>query len=66
MNIAKHMEAIFLITVAVACVALYAVDAIPAADKIQAVNSATTTIPTVTITAKRLSAAEKKALGTIG
>ena len=58
MNIAKHMEAIFLITVAVACVALYAVDAIPAAHNATAATSESA-IPTVTVTAKRLSKAEK-------
>lgn len=60
MNIAKHMEAIAIITIALACLATYAVDAIPAAYHRHAVElTGNAAIPTVTITAKRLSAAEK-------
>jgi hypothetical protein len=60
MNIAKHMEAIAVITIAVACLATYAADAIPAAYHHHATEvTSDLAIPTVTITAKRLSAAEK-------
>ena len=60
MNLAKHMEAIAVITIALACLATYAVDAIPAArHRHAAVVTSDSAIPTVTITAKRLSAAEK-------
>ena len=58
MNIAKHMEAIFLITVALACIAIDAFAPVPAAANAPAATSETA-IPTVTVTAKRLSAAEK-------
>ena len=57
MNIAKHMEAIALITIALACIATYAAAAIPAAHDAPAVSSEA--IPTVTIIGKRLSATEK-------
>lgn len=60
MNIVQHMEAIAVITIAVACIATYAVDAIPAAyHHHAAVVTSDLAIPTVTVTAKRLSAAEK-------
>lgn len=58
MNIAKHMEAIALVTIALACIGTYAIAAIPAGHNAPAAISEVA-IPTVTITAKRLSAAEK-------
>jgi hypothetical protein len=58
MNIAKHMEAIFVISVALACGTTYAVDTIPAFHNATAMG-AESAIPTVTVSAKRLNAAEK-------
>jgi hypothetical protein len=65
MNIAKNMEAIFIAAVALAGAASIATAAVPAAPAtIVAAKAATaaTAMPVVTITAKRLSAAEKAAL----
>ena len=67
MNVIKHMEAAFLFSLSVAGVASVLVDSIPSA---QAHVIPTTTVsvashagmPVVTVTAKRLSAAEKQRL----
>ena len=63
MNTLKNMEAIFLVTLAVAGPATLAVDAIPEANASPVTASATartTTMPVVVISAKRMSAAEKQ------
>lgn len=65
MNIAKNMEAIFIAAVALAGAASIATAAVPAtaaAPNSIVAAKASTAMPVVTITAKRLSAAEKAAL----
>ncbi|KQV79001.1 hypothetical protein ASD15_20225 [Massilia sp. Root351] len=66
MNIAKNMEAIFIAAVVLAGAASIATAAVPAAPatvaKAVKAAPAATAMPVVTITAKRLSAAEKAAL----
>lgn len=70
MNIAKNMEAIFIAAVALAGAASIATAAVPATAAAPstivaakaAVTAAAAAMPVVTITAKRLSAAEKAAL----
>lgn len=66
MNIAKNMEAIFIATVALAGVASFATAAVPATVAAPAPVTVTVAkaapMQVVTITAKRLSAAEKAAL----
>lgn len=59
MNIAKHMEAIAIVAITLACVTSYALAAIPAHHAASAEFVNDNTIHTVTITAKRLTAAEK-------
>ena len=64
MNIAKNMEAIFIAAVVLAGAASFATAAVPAAASAPAATAAVkpAPMPVVTITAKRLSAAEKAAL----
>ncbi|MYN10312.1 hypothetical protein [Pseudoduganella aquatica] len=66
MNIAKNMEAIFIAAVALASVASFATAAVPvtapAAPAAVVAKAPAAAMPVVTITAKRLSAAEKAAL----
>ncbi|KQW90236.1 hypothetical protein ASC94_21165 [Massilia sp. Root418] len=64
MNIAKNMEAIFIATVALAGVASFATAAVPATAPAPVTVTVAKAAPmqVVTITAKRLSAAEKAAL----
>ena len=61
MNIAKNMEAIAIVAIALACVTTYAVaartDTAPVG--VTTVSSSDTAIPTVTVIGKRLTAAEK-------
>jgi uncharacterized membrane protein YhaH (DUF805 family) len=66
MNIAKNMEAIFVAAIVVASATTFATAAVnePAAAiaPVIAVKADATVMPTVTVTAKRLTAAEKAAL----
>ncbi|MTV41581.1 hypothetical protein [Duganella radicis] len=67
MNIAKNMEAIFVAAIVVASATTFATAAVnePAAASVPVVAVAkaeATVMPTVTVTAKRLTAAEKAAL----
>ena len=61
MNILKHMEAVFVATVALAVSGSYLVDALPQAHAKQAVQATVATeVPVVVVSAKRMSAAEKQ------
>lgn len=64
MNIAKNMEAIFVAAIVVASATSFATAAVPAhrSAPVAAVKSEAAPMPTVTVTAKRLTAAEKAAL----
>jgi hypothetical protein len=66
MNIAKNMEAIFVVAAALAGVTAYATAAEPARYTMQVADAAATVatpgMHTVVVTAKRLTAAEKAAL----
>ncbi|MRW92891.1 hypothetical protein GJ699_23105 [Duganella sp. FT80W] len=67
MNIAKNMEVIFVAAAIIGAATSFAtaserVDFVMPASKVVAVAQADTSMPTVTITAKRLTAAEKAAL----
>jgi hypothetical protein len=68
MNIAKNMEAIFVAAIVVASATSFATAAVPAAfaphstPAIVVAPADVAVLPTVTVTAKRLSAAEKAAL----
>lgn len=64
MNIAKNMEAIFVAAIVVASATTFATAAVnePAAPVTAAVKADGTVMPTVTVSAKRLTAAEKAAL----
>jgi len=65
MNIAKHMEVIFLAATVVAAATTFATaadEAVVPAAKAAVVAKADATMPVVTVSAKRLSAAEKAAL----
>jgi hypothetical protein len=64
MNIAKNMEAIFVAAIVVASASTFATAAVPSFRSVPAVaiKAEATTMPTVTVTAKRLTAAEKAAL----
>jgi hypothetical protein len=63
MNIAKNMEAIFVAAVVIASATTFATAAVnePVA-AVVAVKAEASVMPTVTVTAKRLTAAEKAAL----
>ncbi|MRX06798.1 hypothetical protein GJ697_03010 [Pseudoduganella sp. FT25W] len=61
MNIAKNMEAIFVAAIVIASATSFATAAVEAPAVI-AVKAEATTMPTVTVTAKRLTAEEKAAL----
>jgi hypothetical protein len=69
MNIAKHMEIIFVAAAVIAGATTYAsaasdyanAIAVPV-ESVYVVDQAATAMPTVTVTAKRLTAAEKAAL----
>ena len=61
MNILKHMEAVFIATVALAVSGSYLIDTLPQANaKPVATASAVGPIPVVVISAKRMSAQEKQ------
>lgn len=61
MNIIKHMEAVFVATVALAVSGSYLVDALPEAHAKTPVQARVATqVPVVVVTAKRMSAAEKQ------
>lgn len=61
MNILKHMEAVFVATVALTVSASYLVDAVPQAHAKPAVQAhIATAVPVVVVSAKRMSAAEKQ------
>ena len=64
MNIAKNMEAIFVAAIVVASATSFATAAVPAyrSAPVVEVKAEATVMPTVTVTAKRLTAAEKAAL----
>jgi hypothetical protein len=68
MNIAKHMEVIFVAATIIAGATTFATaaddraDFAMPADKVVAVAKADAVMPTVTVSAKRLTAAEKAAL----
>jgi hypothetical protein len=64
MNIAKNMEAIFVATVVVIGATSFATAAVPVVRTapVAAIKTEATPMPTVTVTAKRLTAAEKAAL----
>ncbi|UTY56889.1 hypothetical protein [Massilia sp. erpn] len=65
MNIAKHMEAIFIVAAVLGGASAMATAAVPASVKAKApvvAKVAASDMQVVTITAKRLSAAEKAAL----
>ena len=64
MNVIKHMEAAFLVTLGVACTAGVAVDAIPSAQARAVAPAAVavtapSTIPVVRVSAKRMSTIDK-------
>lgn len=67
MNIAKNMEAIFVITIALIGATSLATAAVPAHHRVASAHAVVKTdnsaIQVVTISAKRLTAAEKAALG---
>jgi hypothetical protein len=59
-NILKHMEAVFVATVALAVSGSYMIDAIPEAHaKAAVVATSTAAVPVVVVKAKRMSAEEK-------
>ena len=61
MNILKHMEAVFVATVALAVSGSYLVEAVPQAHAKPVVQaSVATEVPVVVVSAKRMSAAEKQ------
>ena len=64
MNIAKNMEAIFVVAAVLAGASAYATAAIPeiAVRQTAAVSADAAKMPVVVVSAKRLSAAEKAAL----
>jgi hypothetical protein len=62
MNIAKNMEAIFIAAVVLAGAASMATAAVPVLTVSNVAKTSTADMQVVTITAKRLSAAEKAAL----
>ncbi len=59
MNLLKHMEAIFIATVVLAVSSSYVADTLPTAHAKQAAASSTAAVPTVVVSAKRMSAEEK-------
>lgn len=60
MNLLKHMEAVFVITVAVAVSGSWLVDTLPEANARAVSVSAQQTIPVVVVSAKRMSPEEKQ------
>ncbi|MFS2005912.1 hypothetical protein ACEN9F_19975 [Duganella sp. CT11-25] len=63
MNIAKNMEAIFVAAIVIASATTFATAAVPAYVAAPvAAKADTSKMPVVTVTAKRLTAAEKAAL----
>lgn len=64
MNIAKNMEAIFVAAAVIASATTFATAAVsePIVPMVAAVKAEASVMPTVTVTAKRLTAAEKAAL----
>lgn len=59
MNILKHMEAVFVATVALTVSASYMIEAIPEAHAKAAVVASATSVPVVVVKGKRMSAEEK-------
>ena len=59
MNLLKHMEAVFVATVALAVSGSYMIDAIPEAHAKAPVVASTAAVPVVVVKAKRMSAEEK-------
>ena len=59
MNIAKHMEAVFIATIAIAAATSFATAAVPARQAGAAATPLVGKMQVVTIVGKRLSAAEK-------
>lgn len=64
MNIAKNMEAIFVAAIVIASATTFATAAVPAhrAAPVVAAKANANAMPVVTVSAKRLTAAEKAAL----
>ena len=62
MNILKHMEAVFVATVALTVSGSYMIDALPEAHARSAIATASTqqSIPVVVVSAKRMSPEEKQ------
>jgi len=61
MNILKHMEAVFVATVALAVSGSYLIDSLPEAHAKPVVAvAATTAVPVVVVSAKRMSPQEKR------
>lgn len=61
MNILKHMEAVFVATVALAVSGSYLIDTLPVAHaKPVAAVSSVTAVPVVVVSAKRMTAQEKQ------
>ena len=60
MNLLKHMEAVFVITVAVAVSGSWLASTLPEANARAVSASAQQTIPVVVVSAKRMSPAEKQ------
>ena len=60
MNILKHMEAVFVATVALAIGGSYMIDALPEAHAKTAAVAAQGPVAVVVVSAKRMSAAEKQ------
>lgn len=59
MNVLKHMEAVFVATVAFAVSGAYLIDAIPPAHAKAPLIASADAIPVITVVAKRMSAEEK-------
>ena len=61
MNIAKNMEAIFVVVIGLISATSFATASAPAADHVRATAAPAATMQVVTVSAKRMSAAEKAA-----
>ncbi len=62
MKLIKHMEAVFVASVAFTVGGVYLVDSLPAAHARHAVVAATANAPVVVVKAKRMTAEEKRML----
>lgn len=63
MNVLKNMEAVFAVTLGLACAVTYMADAIPEAKATSPVAIAvgnTSSVPVIVVSAKRMTAAEKQ------